>query len=348
MKIKNLLTHRNAIALYLQLAVYCFLVFTWSGVVYWTEKSADAALLSMQLTATIFALLLLVFMANYFFLVPKFYEKKTLWRKFVFWTLNLGMILMLNSPIFFFPLKNHEQIPAWRAGFYQVCILWLVINYMMVFSAMAVRYFQRQNDLKKQLIEEKQRNAEAELAWLKNQLNPHFLFNTLNNISSLVQIDADEAQDAIGQLSDLLRYALYGTQQKEVALGGEMEFMKNYISLMSLRCGANVDIKTDFEVTNLSRRIAPLIFLSPIENAFKHGVSSGKPSFVHILLKETAEGLLFQCANSNFPKNHRNQSGSGIGAENMHKRLELLYHGCYELRQKQDTDGYCVEILLKR
>ena len=231
--------------------------------------------------------------------------------------------------------------------YYQFAIIWLVLNYVVAIAAISVRYFIRQSDLRKQLLEEKQRNTEAELAWLKNQLNPHFLFNTLNNISSLTQIDADEAQNSIGELSDLLRYALYETQQKEVSLCGEIAFMENYISLMALRCDKNVKITTHFDVPDTARTIAPMLFLSPIENAFKHGVSSGKPSFIDISLTEENGFLVFSCQNSNHPKDSCDRSGSGIGIENMRKRLELMYAKRYEMSQTVERGVYKLQIKIR-
>ena len=161
------------------------------------------------------------------------------------------------------------------------------------------------------------------MAWLKNQLNPHFLFNTLNNISSLTQIDADEAQNSIGELSDLLRYALYENATKRGPLSGEIDFMKNYISLMALRCDKNVKITTHFDTSNTALTIAPMLFLSPIENAFKHGVSNGKPSFIDISLTEDKGLVLFSCQNSNYPKGNCDRSGSGIGTENYAQTLGI-------------------------
>ena len=149
----------------------------------------------------------------------------------------------------------------------------------------SIRHFIRNRDIKQQLKDEKAKNTEAELAWLKNQINPHFLFNTLNNISSLTQIDPDAAQDAIAQLSDLLRYAMYETNKKTVPISGEVAFMRNYIALMKLRCNEKTEVKTTFEVEQ-DVEIAPLLFISLIENAFKHGVSSSRHSMIDIHLEQ--------------------------------------------------------------
>ena len=131
-----------------------------------------------------------------------------------------------------------------------------------------------------------------------------------------------------------------------MALGSEVEFMQNYIDLMSLRCGPNVVITTDFETVDGALPIAPMLFLSPIENAFKHGVSSSKPSFIHISLSVHAGSLTFSCENSNYPKGDSNRSGSGIGTENLRRRLQLLYPDRHDFVCGPDGDTYYVNIRL--
>ena len=187
--------------------------------------------------------------------------------------------------------------------------------------ALGIRHFIRTRQLRQQLKDEKTKNTEAELAWLKNQINPHFLFNTLNNISSLTQIDADAAQDAIAQLSDLLRYAMYETNKPLVPIQGEVEFMRNYISLMELRCNDKTEVTTTFDVQQ-DVEIAPLLFISLIENAFKHGVSTSRPSKIDIRLLQNEDELVFNCDNTNYPKDDADRSGSGIGLENTRRRLD--------------------------
>ena len=116
--------------------------------------------------------------------------------------------------------------------------------------------------------------TEAELKNLKNQLNPHFLLNTLNNIYALIAFDTDKAQKAVQELSKLLRYVLYENQEIYVPLSREAEFIRNYIELMKIRLNDNVTVKSSFNlITGSNTMIAPLIFISLIENAFKHGTS---------------------------------------------------------------------------
>ncbi len=333
-----------------QAGIYGFCIIMWAVVVFTVETNPFAAQESLRITSSLLLMLWIVFGTNYYLFVPQLFEAKEnrTMKRWVYWLVNFALI-------FFFQLlmsmPDGEGIvwnEATRISVYMFNVIWMTVCYAMAGLAIGRRYFLQQLKIQKQLAEMKEQHTETELAWLKNQLNPHFLFNTLNNISSLTQIDADQAQDKIGQLSDLLRYALYETRNDMVPLKGETEFMRNYIDLMSLRCDTNVDIQTSFSITNPQLLIAPMLFLSPIENAFKHGVSSNRPSFIHISIKER-EGLIdFTCQNSNYPKDDKNRSGSGIGKENMKRRLELLYPGCHKLIQGITNDSYQVKIKLWR
>ena len=261
---------------------------------------------------------------------------------------NLLLMLVLNWGMFFIG-DYAPDLPAlaW-VGMFIGFFIYFLLNCAMIAAALGIRHFIRVRRIRQQLKEEKTRHTEAELAWLKNQINPHFLFNTLNNISSLTQIDADAAQDAIAQLSDLLRYAMYETNKKMVPVEGEVSFMRNYIELMKLRCNEKTVVKVQWSVANGQQEIAPLLFVSLIENAFKHGVSSNRPSTIDIRLEEQPGQLVFTCDNTNYPMDDADRSGSGIGLENTRRRLELLYHDRFTWEQCVIPDNiYHVRIVLK-
>ena len=263
------------------------------------------------------------------------------------------MILGLNYQ-FFLVYLNRDSIPNMPAmdtnmwvGFFGGFLMFLVLNCMIAAIAIGIRHFIHTRQIRQQLIEEKAKNTEAELAWLKNQINPHFLFNTLNNISSLTQIDPDAAQDAIVQLSDLLRYAMYETRKDLVPLQGEMEFMRNYVELMKLRCSEKTEVNSTFNVQRSTLEIAPLLFISLIENAFKHGVSSNRDSRIDIGLTADEQQLIFTCDNTNYPKTDSDRSGSGIGLENTRRRLDLIYKDRYTWEQTLEDNIYKVKITIK-
>lgn len=197
--------------------------------------------------------------------------------------------------------------------------------------------WQKAEDARK---EAEQSKIEAELNNLRNQLNPHFLLNTLNNIYALVTFDTDKAQKAIQDLSKLLRYVLYENQETFVSLSKEIDFIQNYIELMRIRLTNNVAVSINIQVAKDSQtQIAPLIFISLIENAFKHGISPTEASFISINISENRNEVLCEIINSNHPKNYTDKSGSGIGLEQVKKRLELLYHGKYEWKKGINENG---------
>lgn len=272
---------------------------------------------------------------NYYFLVPRLVFEQRL-PAYILVNLALLGINFFNNYfhsdwINVIPLQLPNEVSSLMiaAGFTGFLAFALLGQVMVTLLAVGMRYIIKWNDERQAIEEERRRNAEAELNWLKNQLNPHFLFNTLNNISSLTQIDPDKAQECIGQLSELLRYALYESNVRKVRIADEVEFMKNYISLMSLRYSRATKIEARFDDTANDAMISPLLFISLIENAFKHGTSAHQDSFVMISLDMDGEDLVFSCENSLFDKKTADFSGSGIGLENMKRRLELLYPESY-------------------
>ena len=181
--------------------------------------------------------------------------------------------------------------------------------------------------------------AKAELYNLRSQINPHFLLNTLNNIYALTAINQERAQDAIQQLSKMLRHMLYDNQESSVALSDELQFLENYISLMKIRLSANVDVTFTYNVEVPGVRIAPLIFISLIENAFKHGVSPTEQSFVHIEINATDHDINCRIENSNHPKSSQDRSGHGIGLNQVQRRLDLAYPNHYKWVKGTNEDG---------
>ena len=181
--------------------------------------------------------------------------------------------------------------------------------------------------------------AKAELYNLRSQINPHFLLNTLNNIYALTAINQERAQDAIQQLSKMLRHMLYDNQESSVALSDELQFLENYISLMKIRLSANVEVTFAHNVEMPGVRIAPLIFISLIENAFKHGISPTEQSFVHIEINATDHDINCRIENSNHPKSNQDRSGHGIGLNQVQRRLDLAYPNHYKWVKGTNEDG---------
>ena len=180
---------------------------------------------------------------------------------------------------------------------------------------------------------------DAELKNLRNQINPHFLLNTLNNIYALTAFDAPKAQEAIQGLSKLLRHLLYDSDQPTVPLAEEVDFLQNYVKLMKIRLPASVKVTTRWSVANGQVPVSPTIGISLVENAFKHGVSSTEPSFIDITLESTDHDLLFETRNSNHPKSSSDHSGHGIGLQQVQSRLDLAYPDRYTWEKGVSSDG---------
>ncbi len=171
---------------------------------------------------------------------------------------------------------------------------------------------------------------EAEIKNLRNQVSPHFLLNTLNNIYALTAFDQHKAQDAVLHLSRMLRHLLYRDEQPYVNLKAEVDFIHNYIDLMRIRYDKNVVVNEYTDIPDpCSIMIAPMIIISLVENAFKHGISPTEPSEIDVRFSANKESITIDIQNTNFPKDKADKSGHGIGLTQVLNRLELDYKGKY-------------------
>jgi len=188
-------------------------------------------------------------------------------------------------------------------------------------------------------------NVQNQLAFLRNQVSPHFFMNTLNNIHSLIDIDAGEAKDSIIKLSKLMRHLLYESEAEQTPLKKEVEFIRSYINLMKLRFTDKVEIEVAIPENLPDKTIPPLLFTSLIENAFKHGISYKHPSFIRINLSVADGRLNFDIANSKQVKDV-NDSTQGIGLKNTRQRLDLLYAGDYAFDISENENEFVVKLSL--
>ncbi|MGF7217314.1 hypothetical protein GGR92_003487 [Spirosoma lacussanchae] len=183
-----------------------------------------------------------------------------------------------------------------------------------------------------------QAKTTSELSFLKAQINPHFFFNTLNNIYALTLIDGDTAREALHRLSRMMRYVLYETQSDATLLSKELAFISDYIQLMQLRLTDKVDVVVDFPDPLQDRLIAPMLLLPFVENAFKHGVSASQASRIHIVLGQHPDHLSLDVYNTVFSTNMLSlEAAGGIGLANTRRRLDLLYPEQYLLQIDEHT-----------
>ena len=187
-------------------------------------------------------------------------------------------------------------------------------------------------------------NIQAEMYYLKHQINPHFFMNTLNNIHALVDINTESAKQAIIHLSEMMRYVVYDTGRDSISLKQDIEFIENYIELMRIRYPDDVDI-TFVHPKRFSGHmvVPPLIFIVFVENAFKHGISYSGHSYIHISIANIDGFVVAQFENSVHASNEKKKPG--IGLENVRKRLDLIYGKEYELAIDDKVEGrYCITL----
>ncbi len=285
----------------------------------------------------------IIFYINYFELIPKLLLNKKTNRYII---VNIVLILLMGISLTFFMhfLGHGPSHPGPRHLFDIRWIFFIQNLFMMAVTAglaAAIRMSQQWAKAEAARQEAEKSRSEAELKNLRSQLNPHFLLNTLNNIYALIAFNSDRAQEAVQELSKLLRHVLYDNQQSYVVLSKETDFILNYIELMKIRLSKEVKVDVSIDIRpNSQTKIAPLIFISLIENAFKHGISPTEPSFIQIKIGENEEGeVCCDIRNSNFPKSIADKSGSGIGLEQVRKRLELMYPDKYQWIKHVSEDG---------
>lgn len=237
--------------------------------------------------------------------------------------------------------KMREKRQAWKGRFGIMPTLRDILNFIF---AIIVAYYIRSREHIAQLQQLRQQaetaQRDAELRSLRNQISPHFLLNTLNNIYALAGISTERTKDAIMQLSKMLRHMLYDNQAEMVTLSSEVEFIRSYVDLMRLRQAQNVKVETLFDINpGGDTMVAPLLFISLVENAFKHGVSANEPCMISIKMTENEESIICDISNSNHPKQSNDRSGHGVGLELVQQRLDMVYPDRYSWIKGVGADG---------
>ena len=294
---------------------------------------------------------MVVFYTNFFLLIDRFLTTRKFGRFTVYNLLLIGAVMLLVHLLFRHVLPPDLHRPPierpWQHAvrfFAGNATLYLLVVGVSVAIRMTGGWY-RAESARKEL---EHIHTQAELQNLKSQLNPHFLFNTLNNIYSLIQLDTERAQQAVHDLSRLLRYVLYDSSRPTVAVASEIGFLRDYIELMRIRLPRHVKVCVSLPEEPSQRLVAPLLFISLVENAFKHGVNNDKPSYVSIDIHEIGDQLICRIKNSYFPKTgDSDHSGSGIGIPNLTKRLEMLYPGRHTFEYGRSGDAYTALLCIK-
>ena len=241
-----------------------------------------------------------------------------------------------------FPQMRQRNAPPPIVG--ERDILAIIVLILMFGANLGIKSYFRSRDDRKRLEKLERENLEQQLEYLRYQINPHFFMNTLNNIHALVDINPEQAKDTILELSKMMRFVLYEGNKQGVPLSRELDFIRHYVTLMQLRYTNKVKITLDLPQETSDRQIPPLILITFIENAFKHGISYQHESFIEVKVSEHDGEMHFSCRNSKGEK--PNEEKGGVGLANIRKRLNLLYGRDYALRIKNDADTYSVELTL--
>ena len=257
------------------------------------------------------------------------------------------LVVALLIVVLFSMIDLYERQNAKAAGFIGLAVFpwWgnMIAAALMIGANNSItklyRNMQRDEDAERL----QRQNIQAEMYYLKHQINPHFLMNTLNNIHAMIDIDTEAAKQIVLQLSDMMRYVVYETGGNVIALREDLRFIKNYIELMRIRYTDNVKVTYNYPQQLKGRvDVPPLIFIVFIENAFKHGVSYNSDSYINVDIAVDGESVVGRFENSVNENSHKQRPG--IGLENVRKRLDLIYGSNYLLSIEENEKKYSVTL----
>jgi len=301
--------------------------------------------LCTELVNLIFYMLIVYF--NLLYLIPNYLTKKRFFTYAILLILSCIIITPLQVLIDYFIFSSR---PALQAQLIADQNYYFLLTFFIAGSSTLIkiiadwaRHLRERQNLETQTMQ-------SELKFLKSQINPHFLFNTLNNLYALTLKKSDLAPEIVLRLSEMMRYMLYECNEKRVLLSKEVNYIKNYLELERLRQGKSVDIHFEVSGDISDQKIAPLMFIPFLENSFKHGLSNQlTQGFVDIRLMVDDQQVDFFIENSKPEspprQDHRRKSG-GIGLVNVHRRLNLLYPEQYELKINDTPKTYSVNLHL--
>ncbi len=289
---------------------------------------------------------MLVAYLNYFIFLPRFLKHQKIWKLFLEFTIPFVVLIGLRVLLQRYladEYTHHERY--FYSTFYIVQLSFdtLLITIFIGTLRFAVRWFEFES-VRKQMENDKLAN---ELKFLKAQINPHFLFNTLNNLYYLAYSHSANTTEVIAKLSQMMRYMIYDSNYPKVPLTKEIEYMQNYISLERLRLNNEVPIDFIIEGNVEHILVTPLIFITFLENAFKHGVSANTSgSWVKIYFRVRDNEIIYSVENSKLKNTSSEVEKSGFGLQNLQRRLELSYPGGYKLNSNDLPDRYFVQLNL--
>ena len=292
---------------------------------------------------------LLIFIIHNSLIAPRLLLRK---HRYVWYlVVNLLTITAVFSLVAIYekyaPYDTEPYILNGKASFTALAIYWnILLGFFMTGLNMGIKLLYRSLRDEQQMEELRRQNLQAEMDYLRYQINPHFFMNTLNNIHALIDIDTEYAKSAVIELSKMMRYVLYESGSETISLKKDIQFIENYIELMRIRYDSSIDICLDYPATIPNKvAIPPLLLIVFVENAFKHGVSYNHASFIHIRIGYRDDAVTAVISNSRHEKSR--PGTTGIGLENVKKRLALIYQDNYTLSiDDSDPAVYTVKLII--
>jgi LytS/YehU family sensor histidine kinase len=274
---------------------------------------------------------------NRYYAIPKFYFQKkfNIYIPIVVCCLT-ALLLFLQTDPGYNPIFGSQFIFATTVFNFSV-----IVRFLMIFLlSLGISSYNRLKEAEKQ-------SLKTELSYLKSQINPHFLFNTLNSIYALSVKKSDSAPESITRLSSIMRYVITDGSQEFVPLEKELNYISSYIELEKLRLTNKVELSYTVNGDATGKQIAPLIFIPFIENAFKYGVSTSHPSRIAITISIENNSVFLNVENTKITTHSVQGSSTRMGIENSKKRLGLLYPGKHELKITDENNIFKVQLRLK-
>ncbi|WP_158237961.1 sensor histidine kinase [Emticicia sp. TH156] len=347
------------------------LVFSLTALFLSENRSLTGVLLDPNLW-TFFLIYIFIFYVNLIWLIPSFFFKRKFMQYFVFVLITFVLIVFvkpfdrlviernryemrprhrfephLPPPVDFkgnppgFKPERHEQEREAR-NFDVVSVFLFGLVWAL---GIALKMNERWRDSEKRVLQAETDRANAELSFLKAQINPHFLFNTLNNIYTLAVTNSKKTAASIMKLSQIMRYVTDEVSEDFVPLANEIECISNYIDLQKLRLSAKTEVIFEVNTLDTSQKIPPLLLMTYVENAFKHGISNHDKALIEISIKSGKDSLHFICRNKLF-STFRKVERTGIGLSNTRQRLQHLYQDRFNLIINDDSGVYQVELTI--
>jgi len=337
---------RNRVLL-LHLSFWCvYLSFSVYQISSYRRREVDFSSAFMFASTQVIFNMIVAYM-NFFYQLPRFLVRKKIWLYLIEFFIPFTILIILRVMLQRYMIDGYTYQEKYFYSPVYVVQLVVITIFIVVFVSMlrfAVDWFEF--EAKKKAVENEK--LTAELNFLKAQINPHFLFNTLNNLYYLAYSKSENTTEVVARLSQMMRYMIYDSNAPRVLMSKEIEYIESYISLERLRLNNQIPIDLKIEGDVNTALITPFILITFLENAFKHGVTNNNPnSWVKILVKVEGNQCLYTVSNSKIASAQLDNGGkSGIGLQNVHRRLELSYPSQYELKVNDTTDQYTVQLKL--